>query len=172
MEGIKMFGLSLTSIKLIAMLMGVIAVAAVAAYGQYRIDLSKYEALELNYSQAQIKATQQAKVEQAAQDQVALNSAVSEAAAQQKIVTVTQEVPVYVKETQTCITFGDIRLLDAAISGRDPSTLNLPTGQSDDACSPISMRSLAAIVTGNLTAAVRNAEQLTQLQAFVKASQR
>lgn len=174
-----MFGLSLTSIKLIAILAGAVLIAAFAATTMHKVDQAKYNQLLLNYSQAQVKVVQQARVEQAAQDQIALNSAVDEATAQQKIVTqiqtIEKEVIKHVPDTTNCITYGVLRVLDASARGVDPDSVPLPTGQSDGTCAGVTPSTLVTIIADNYGAARANAEQLAALQAFilnaVKASQ-
>lgn len=99
-----------------------------------------------------------------------LDAAVAEAKAQEKIVTRTQfiikEVPRYVTASQdrsTCVTYGLVRVLDAAALGTDPADLELPAGQSDDACAPVKASDLAASVAENYGTARQNAQQLDAL---------
>jgi len=168
-----MFGLSLSSIKLIAILVGVSLVAIFSASVMHKVDQAKYNQLLLNYSQAQVKVVQQAKLEQAAQDQIALNSAVDEATAQQKIVvetqTVEKEVTKYVPDTTHCITYGVLRVLDGSASGVDPDSLSEPSGQPNDACAGVTPATLVVLIADNYATARANAKQLTDLQAFIRA---
>jgi hypothetical protein len=167
-----MFGLSLTSIKLIALFAGAVAIAAVAAMTMHKVDLADYEALQLKYAQAQVQAVQKAQAETRAEDQVATNIAVADAEAQGKIVgqtqAITKEVVKYVPDTTHCITYGVLRVLDAHALGRDADTLILPTGKSNDACADIAASDLVAVIASNYDAARANAQQLTDLQAYVR----
>lgn len=111
-----------------------------------------------------------------AQADLAQASAVAEAAAQQKIVVHTkkvyEEVPIYVTPAQDargCVTYGLVRVLDAAVTGRDPADLKLPAGKSDDACAPVAASDLARSVAGNYGTARQNAEQLDALIADITA---
>lgn len=112
---------------------------------------------------------------QKAQDAITLASALKEATAQTKIVTrtrtLTQEVPRYVTVQQdavACISYGLVRVLDAAATGRDPSDLELPAGQSDDACTTLTASDLARGVIENYGVAQQNAEQLDALIADIR----
>lgn len=64
-----------------------------------------------------------------------------------------------------CVSYGLVRQHDAAALGVDPDTLPLPTGTSDDACSPVTDADLAGAITDNYAAARANAQELTDLQA-------
>ena len=165
-----MFGFS--SFKLIAMLILVAGTAIGTATVTHKVDNARFEKLELGYAQAKEKAVEEARAAQAAQDKIALTAAVAEAAAQEKIVTITntitKEIPSHVKDSGPCITYGLVRVLDGAASGRDPDTLALPTGKSDDACSPVKASDLAQSVADNYGAARQNSEQLTALQQTAK----
>jgi hypothetical protein len=78
------------------------------------------------------------------------------------------EVPRYVTKDQACITYGFIRVLDAAAHGVDPATLNLPAGKSDGTCAPLEPAVVASKLVANITAAKLNAEQLDALSAVVR----
>lgn len=156
-----------------------VGAAAVIALGAgrivHRLDAANLAKVEAGYSQAQAAATAQAAALQKAQDQITLSSAVAEASSQTRIITRTstliQKVPTYVtvQQDRACVSYGLVRVLDAAVHGVDPSELQLPAGQSDDACSPVKASDLARSVAGNYGVAHQNAEQLTALQADVSA---
>lgn len=116
------------------------------------------------------KAVADAVAKEKAQAEANTKAAVAEAEAQQKIVVRTQttvkEVPTYVPtevDQRTCVTYGLVRVLDAAASGRSPADLELPAGQSDDACAPVTASALAANVASNYGVALQNAQQLDAL---------
>lgn len=107
-------------------------------------------------------------------DAISLKSAVAEAAAQQKLAqeksTIAKEVHRHVARNSSnpvCISYGLVRVLDAASLGADPDSLSLPVGQSDESCAPVAAADLAANVAANYAAARANAEQLSALQAWV-----
>lgn len=87
-------------------------------------------------------------------------------------VTLIKEVPKYVtvqQDARSCVSYGLVRLLDAASSGRDPADLELPAGQSNDACAPVEASALAASVVENYGIARQNAAQLDGLIADTRA---
>jgi hypothetical protein len=109
-------------------------------------------------------------------DALSLNSAVAEAAAQQKLAdeksVIAREVHRHVSpdiSNRVCVPYGVVRVLDAAGLGADPDALPLPAGQSDGACAPVAADALAANVAANYATARSNAERLNALQAWVKA---
>lgn len=105
-------------------------------------------------------------------DQVAIDLAGQQSVTQEKIVTrtmtITKEIPTYVKDTSDCVTIGLIRVLDAAALGVDPATLVLAPGQFDETCAGIGARALAQSVVDNYGRARQNAAQLTDLQALAR----
>lgn len=149
-----------------------LAGTASGAFLMHKLDAGKYEALVAANQRAVAIATQKAKDIQAATDKIALDDAVAEAKAQQQIVVqhdyVTQEIPHYVPVHVACITYGIVRLLDAASLGSDPANAPIPAGKSDDACSPVTARQLAASVLANYATALANAEQLNALEGWVR----
>lgn len=105
--------------------------------------------------------------EQARRDTAA---AVAQAQAQEKInrrtAAIVKRIPVYVtpkQDTSGCVTYGLVRVLDAAALGADPADLELPAGKSDDACAPVSWADLAASVVDNYGTGHQNAAQLDAL---------
>ena len=65
---------------------------------------------------------------------------------------ITQKVPVYVTrqtDARYPIPYSVVRVLDAAATGRDPSDLPLPAGQSDGSPSPVAASALAGNVAEN-----------------------
>ena len=83
---------SLTTIKLIAALVGAVLIALAAATITHKVDQAALLKIEAGYATAQAQALAQARAAQAAEDKVSLDAAVAEATAQQKIVTVTNTV--------------------------------------------------------------------------------
>lgn len=64
-----------------------------------------------------------------------------------------------------CVAYGLVRQHDAAALGVDPDTLQLPSGATDGACSPITNADLADAIGDNYAAARANAQELSDLQA-------
>ena len=161
-------------LPLVLSIAGILSAAAGAAWVTHSIDEAAYLKLEAKYKDAEVKAVEAAKAEQARMDAVSLDRAVKEAQAQQQIVvrtnTITKEVPVHVPLTSSCaVTVGFLRVLDAAVLGIPAEQLPLPAGQSDGSCAATDARSLAsAVVTNYVGTCQANAEQLTQLQAWVR----
>jgi len=89
--------------------------------------------------------------------------------------TIIQKVPVYVsaKSDAACVVpWGAVLLFDAAASGSDPGAVAaaIAPGQPDDAASPFHLSDLVALYAKNLGAGRDNADQLSALQAAVKAA--
>lgn len=82
--------------------------------------------------------------------------------------TIIKEVPVYVSEAadRACtVPAGFVRLHDAAAANVPPSG---SAGPADERAAPVALSAVAATVTGNYTDCHANAEQLRQLQAYVR----
>lgn len=164
---------SLATIKLILMLVGAAALTIGSAVITHKVDQANLMKIEAGYKDAQLKAVEQAKAIQAAEDKVSLEAAVAEAAAQQQIVTVTQtlvkEVPIHVPFSSKCpVTVGFVRLLNAAVRGQPTADLSFAAGKPDDACAPIDARTLAGSILVNYAASTANSEQLGALQDWVR----
>lgn len=81
---------------------------------------------------------------------------------------ITKEVHAYVtpaQDARACVSYGAVRLHDAAVFGVQPAELQLPAGKSNDDCSPIAPSALVAAVAENYGVAHQNAEQLNELIA-------
>lgn len=82
--------------------------------------------------------------------------------------TIIKEVPVYVSEAadRACtVPAGFVRLHDAAAANLPPSGR---AGPADERAAPIALSTVADTVAGNYTDCHANAEQLKQLQAYVR----
>lgn len=158
---------------LILGVIGAMAVSAVGgAFSMHKVDNAALLKVEDGYKDAQLKAVQAAKDAQKREDDVSLKAAVDEAAAQTKIVTVTEtitrEVPIHVPAKSSCaVTVGFVRVLNGAVFGNGTADLSYAPGQSDGACAPLDARTLASSIVGNYATCSANAEQLTALQRWV-----
>lgn len=158
---------------------GTLAAAGVAAllagagtfYVTHRMDEGTIAAIELADQQAQTKAVEDAAKLRQSQDKVNLDAALAEAKAQQIIVThtqtVTREIPIHVPQTQPCIPYGLVRVLDDAATGSDTADAAAAAGQSDDACAGISWRAFAGDLADDYASGRANAQQLNALEADV-----
>lgn len=158
----------------------IVALGLVAgtAFVTHRVDEVARLDLLNQYQRQQTAAVQAAKDLQKKQDDVALTTAVHEATAQQKIVTQTvtirQEVPKYVTRTLTkhdsvaCVSYGFVRVLDAAALGVDPADLPLPAGKSNDSCTALDPVALATAIADNYGITRQNAQQLDDLEDYVR----
>jgi hypothetical protein len=164
-----MFGLSFTAIKLAVIGLVFLAYTASVAYLTHRVDASKYQALELQYAQAQAEAVAAAQAEQKRLDAIATDAAKKEAATQAALTAhVRRQLAEVQKHVKTlgprgCVTYGLVRVLDAAVHGVIADSLALPAGKSDDACTGIDAATLARSVVDNYGTAKLNAEQLNAL---------
>lgn len=123
-----------------------------------------------------VKAEHAARVTERKVASITTASALKEAKAQsvihEKARIIHEKVYIHVKDHLPpvgCITFGFLRSLDAAGLGVDPAGVELPPGQSDDACAPLSAADYAAAIGDRFSDARANAEQLDALEADVKA---
>ena len=141
----------------------------------YNIEYGKLAKLQLADAQAQVVAVNKAIDRRTAQDAAALKAAVSDAQAQQKIVTITQTITKRIPshdtvlvEAHACIPVALERLLRATAAEADPDSLALAPGQSDDDCADLTVADVADWFAGYAGASEANAQQLTDLQQWVR----
>ena len=148
--------------------------SASGAFVMHKMDNGTYETLVAAQQHSLVVATQKAADIQKATDKIAMDAAVAEATAQQKIIVqhdyITQEITRYVPVNPACITVGIVRLLNAAGLGASPSDTSFAPGKPNDTCSGLSARQLAANIIDNYAAALANAEQLNALESWVAAT--
>jgi hypothetical protein len=134
----------------------------------HRAEREHWEAAQAKATAAAVQAALERRDKEHA---ITLAAAVHDAQAQERVVTrtltITKEIPRYVKDTAGCITVGLVRVLDAAVHGADPAELPLAPGQFDETCAPITASALAEAVVRNYGACHGNAEQLTGLQVWI-----
>jgi len=166
---------SMATFTMIGAGVAVLTLAAGTGYAGYHmasvIDQGRYNALLLAESKARAESLNQVVHVTTVQSHLALKAASDEATHQQQIAVqaaITEtETPNYVSaqiDPTRCITYGLVRLLDAAVLGVDPSTLPLPSGQSNLSCTALTPADLARSVVSNYAAANANAEQLDALE--------
>ena len=124
---------------------------------------------------AEAAAQAQGKALAAKQVRIGVSVAKTDLAAQAAIVvryrTIIQKVPTYVTpqdDLRYPLSVGFVRLHDAAALGVDPGSVSIGAGQSDDARSPVESSALATVIAGNYEACHANAQQLTDLQDWVR----
>ena len=168
---------SVFSLKVAAVLVALAFSIGAAGGGWLAHELAQAKALRKEFAmqEAWTKAVNAAREKERAQAQKDFDTAYDQLRAQKRIeyryVTLNKEVPTYVTPAQDargCVTYGLVRLLDAAALGRSPSDLDLPAGTTDDACSPLAPSALARGLLDNYAVAQQNAEQLDALIANVK----
>ena len=168
--------MSFASFKLALLLILMLGAAPVSGWAVHKIDLASYEKLELKYAAASAEAVAVAKAEQARLDEIARQAAQQEAINQRALAESAQarleEVQKHVARLSSdragkpgCITFGFIRVLDAAVHSVTASSLRLPTGGVDGACAGVDAATVARSIVRNYAAATANAEQLNALIA-------
>lgn len=165
-----MFGLSSLAWKVL----GYAVIALVISGVVFKV--THQYALGGQYHAAAVSQAKEGKRVNATNSAITVTSTRNEVAAQAKIVvryrTIVKEVPTYVtvqQDARGCVSWGLVRLLDAAALGVDPSTLDLPSDVTDDTCTTLKASDLAASVAGNYGVAAANAEQLDALEADIKA---
>ncbi len=123
-------------------------------------------------AKSNLEAFQTGQARQRDADKIALDIAEQYPLIQEKLVkqtvTLTKEIPIYVKDTSSCVTIGLVRVFDAAAQGVDPATLDLDPGELNDTCAPITATTLASSVAVNYGLARQNAAQLGALQQYVR----
>ena len=171
-----MFGLaSSLSAKLAAAAVALGFAFTGGAILMHKIDNARYEALQLQYARAQQQAIAAAQAEQKRLDDIALAAAQSEAATQAAMTARAKRQLLEIRRHVTdrpCVSFGLVRVLDAAVHGVLADTLALPAGKSDDTCAPVDAATLARSISDNYAAARANAEQLNALIAVLRAMSR
>lgn len=88
--------------------------------------------------------------------------------------TLIQKVPVYVdrQDVADCrVNVGFVRLFNAAATGVDPGSVPGAASQSNDAASGVGLDTVASVTISDFGAANANAQQLADLQAWVRAQE-
>ena len=166
-------GLASSAGGILAMLAVVASLIGVGAFEQHKIDANALTSLKADYAKQSAIAVGKAAAIQQTNDNRAIAAASAEAAVQaSRVAALQQELDGVQKHVSTkaipCISYGLVRVLDAAVLGVSPDALTLPAGKSDDTCSPITAAELAVSVVSNYGAALGNAEQLAALQNLLR----
>lgn len=148
--------------------LGILAVVLTVGFAVHAwVGAIKHSAV----AEVNVAAEHHARTVEVAQAKVSVRTSTAEANAQAKITAqgraTHEKVRYYVKAVpvdRACVPYGLLRVLDAAGLGLDPASVQLPAGQSDDACAPLSPPDFAAALTDRFTDARANAEQLNALQ--------
>lgn len=150
--------------------------ALLSGFGVWKIthDLNEARVARLvkNYAEAEQRALAAQQRQIIAWNTANLEAAVSEGNAQlvilRQITDTKLEVPRYVTIHHPCLSFGFIRVLDAAGLGVSPDSLPLPAGVTDDTCAPLDPAAVAQAIIANIGDARANAEQLNALSALTR----
>ncbi len=173
-----MFGLSTIAIEAI----GAAVVALLIFLGGMKagvdIEADKYDKRVAADAVAQKAAIADAAAKQSGVDQVALKAAADQAQAMSdRAATLQQELAdaqshISVKTiSATCVPYGFLRVLYAGGHGVAASSLALPAGKSDAACSPLGWADVAAAILHDYSNALANSTQLNLLIGAVKQDQ-
>lgn len=176
-----MLGLPFLTTKLAIQAGCVVAIVGALSFGTWSVVHSIQAGAVKSYVAADAVTTANAQAAGAkidsAQSAIDAKSAEDSAAhqtAEARVATVVkQKVYIHVHDPVApravgCIPYGLVRLHDAAAIGVDPDTLPLPSGVSDDACSPVAVTALAEAIADNYAAARANAAQLNDLIGNVR----
>lgn len=149
--------------------------ASGGAWAGYRIEYGVVQARIAADAQAQVVAVTKALDRLAAEDKVSLKAAYADGQAQAKIITQTQTIiqripghDTVLVEAHACIPVALERLLRAVAAEADPDSLTLAPGQSDDQCADLTVAAVADWFAAYAGSSEANAQQLTDLQAWVK----
>jgi hypothetical protein len=125
---------------------------------------------------AEAKAAARASAIERTSGQITVQAQAQEARAQTKIQLIhdvqIKEIPTYVTaqtDHDFAIPWGLVRVHDAAAIGVDVSGISLPAGQSDGAASVITPSQFGSLIVDNYGACHADAQQLSDLQAFIRA---
>lgn len=169
-----MFGLSSLYTSLLAGAAMLAVGAASGSYVTYKVEQGTIAGIKLADAQAQAAAVSAATAIKSKQDATVLADAVSAADSRVRIVTqaatITKEIPVYVTKTLPCVTFGFVRVLNAAAAGVDPAGVAVAPGEPNGACSPVSWDQVAADIADDYGTGLQNADQMNRLEADVTAT--
>jgi len=161
--------------KLIGMLIVAVGLMGAGAYTMHKVDLGTINGLKAQYAQAEAAALQKAQEKQKELDEVTAAASTKAVADQAALVAAQQQslarIPAHVtviKGPGNCVTYGLVRVLDAAVFGSDPAKLNLPAGATDATCAPVDAPALARTIVTNYGRYKITAQQLTDLQAWAR----
>lgn len=163
--------------KLIAGAVACLLLFGAGTWTGYRLELGKYNGLVAADAKALTKATQEAAAKQKRIDDSNQVDAVAAAYFKGKMdattitlkteapanVTITQDAQAAAADSAGCVTFGFARLLYAGAHGVTPDSLNIPGGESVDACTALKPSDLASAVAQDLAAGYSNGHQLDSL---------
>jgi len=138
--------------------------------GAQLADLKAKDATAWKAAQAHVATVQAAQTQATARVIAAYTPTLATTAA--SFQALTKEIPTYVTppdDARCTLTTGAVRLLDAAARGL-PAVPD-PAGSADDASSGVALSQLVGTDVSNDEAALENAEQLSALQAWVRAQQ-
>ena len=166
-------GLASSASGILALLAVVAGLLGLGAFEQHKIDANSLTSLKADYAKQSAAALAKGAAIQQENDNRAIAAASAEAAGQaSRVAELQQELDGVQKHVSTkaipCVSFGLVRVLDAAVLGVSPDALTLPPGKSDDTCSPITATELASSIVSNYGAALGNAEQLAALQNLLR----
>jgi hypothetical protein len=168
-----MFGLSTIAWKAIGVLVVLLTLMACGAKLMSIWDTGKITKLQGVIATGHAQVAQVAAVTKTltVQDQAAEATAQEGLGGQRAVITkeITHYVSVIPSPPVGCVTWGMLRLHDAAVLGVDPGGLGDPAAQPNDACSTVAPSVFMAAVTDNYGAARANAEQLDRLIGDVEA---
>lgn len=134
--------------------------------------------LERDQAELQVRAIREAVAR--TQEQARITTQASQRAAENQAKveiryhTLRQKVPVYVTreaDARAVVPLGAIRLLDAAAAGADPDGVSFAAGKSHDVAAGVELSTLVGVVVANYGVANANAQQLSDLQEWIRQQQ-
>lgn len=160
-------------IKLGALALAVVGLLGAGFYAGKRWDQNTITQMQLADQKAASKAQTLKATVQTKEATVVTAAAVDEGQEQAVIVTketsLAKEIPNVIPSTVACIPVGFVRLLNGAALGSDTPDASFAPGEPDDACAPVSWRSVAADIADDYATANANARQLNDLEATIVA---
>lgn len=165
----EMLGLPVWALFLVATLAGTVA----GAWGMAKFKNGEIASIELAHAEEKHQAFMAGRARQLASDAATRTISddfhVTNVAIIRRTQTIQKEIPIYVQDDATCITWGLVRVHNAAAAGADPNTLDIAAGQSNETCAGIGWHQLTETIVGNYGKYHEVSDQLTHLQDWVDA---
>lgn len=168
-----MFGLSSLAVRLIAGAVIVLIILGLGMRAMFLIDAQTIDKLHAQQAAQQAAGRQVQAVQKTLTVADTHSETVAQAGLSQQAKVIIERIPTYVSNKPSapigCVTWGMLRLHDAAVAGVEPSSLEPPAGQLDGSCSLVAPSVFMGVVAGNYAVAKSNAEQLDALEADIAA---
>lgn len=160
--------------KISAFAIGALLIFGGGVWTGYRIELGVVNGLKAADAKADLAAAQALTADISGRIDISNIWGSNDASAQPLIVehyrVITKEIPAHVSDTANCITYGLVRVLNAA-ARNEAIAVPDSASESDDTCAPVSWRDFAADITDDYKTGYQNSKQLNDLVGWVAAQE-